>query len=184
MAFLQQDAKVYIASAGATAAAVVQSANEIGKINGQVSIDLTWEFATSRWRTRAIQDHDAFAVDGSITAEEFEWRATSIAEFVSNLTTGSQALYGTTLALNVTANYKRFTISTVPTSMQWCFQFRRTDDDKLVQVYAPKAKLEAYPLMFAGDDHTKHTLTWRLLASTNGKLIEVQHAVSSAGAPG
>jgi len=184
MAFLQQDAKVYIASATATRAAIVSAGNQIGRLNGQVAIDLTWEFATARWRTRAIQDHDAFAIDGTITAEEFEWRATAMAKFASNLATGATALYGTVAALNTTSTFRRITISTVPAEHQWCFQFGRTDDNKIMQIYAPRVKIESYPMVFAGEDHTKNSVTWRLLATTNGKLIEVLHAVSTAAAPG
>ncbi len=186
MAFLQQDANIYVASGGVAATEVVAAARKIARINGQVSLDLTWEFATSRWRTRAIQDHDAFTIDGTITAEEVEWVGSQINYLASNVSVGSQALYGTALSTdsNTTANFYRITISTVPKALQWVLQFRRTDDGKLMQIYCPKAKLESYPFMFAGDDHTKHTLTWRLLATSNGKFIEVQHAVSSAGAPG
>ena len=186
MAFLQQDAKVYVASGGVAATEVVAVGRRIARLNGQISIDLTWEFATARWRTRAIQDHDAFAIDGSITAEEVEWVASQIQHIASNVSVGSMALYGTALTSNsnTTANFYRITTSTIPKAMQYVFQFRRTDDGKLMQIYAPKAKLESYPMMFAGEDHTKHSLTWRLLASTNGKFIEVLHAANTAGAPG
>jgi hypothetical protein len=186
MAFLQQDGKIYVASNGVAATEVVASGRQIAKLNGAVTIDLTWSFASARWRTRAIQDHDAFAIDGSINAEEVEWVASVLNTISSNCTVGSQALYGTALSTggNTTANFWRITTSTVPKNLQWVFQFRRSDDNKLMQIYAPKAKLENYPAPFAVEDYTKQSLTWRLLASTNGKLIEVNHAVSTAGAPG
>ena len=179
--FIQQDGKVYIASALATAAAIVTTANQIARINGEVALDLTWQFASARWRTRAIQDHEAFAIDGSITAEEVEWVASNIARLFSGETTGSQALYGKALAANTTALFWRITTSTVPQNMQWAFVFTRSDDNKEMQIYSPKAKLENYPAPFAVEDYTKQALTWRLLASTNGKFIEVLHGVSTAG---
>ena len=184
MAFLQQDGKVYVCSGLVTAGGVVTASHQIAKINGAVTIDITWAFASARWLTIAIQDHDAFAIDGSINAEEVEWVASVLNTISSNLTVGSQALYGTTLADDTTANFWRITTSTVPKNLQWVFQFRRTDDQKLMQIYAPKAKVENYPAPFAVEDYTKQALTWRLLASTNGKFIEVNHAVSTAAAPG
>lgn len=187
MAFLQQDGKVYVATGGVTAAGVVKAANQIAKINGAVSIDITWQFAEARWRTRALQDHDAFAIDGSINAEEVEWVASVIRTISSNAATGVQALYGTTLVTtgnSASANFWRITTSTVPKNLQWVFQFRRSDDNKIMQVYAPRAKLENYPAPFAVEDYTKQSLTWRLLASTNGKFIEILHAVASQAAPG
>lgn len=184
MAFLQQDGKIYVATGGVAATEVVAAGNQIAKLNGAVTIDLTWAFASARWRSRAIQDHDAYAIDGSINAEEVEWVASVLNTISSNCTVGSQALYGTALATNTTANFWRITTSTVPKNLQWVFQFRRSDDQKIMQIYAPKAKLENYPAPFAVEDYTKQSLTWRLLASTNGKFIEVNHAVSTAGAPG
>lgn len=184
MAFLQQDGKVYVASGGVTAGGVVAAGNQIAKINGAVTVDITWSFASARWRTRAVQDHDAYAIDAEISAEEVEWVASVINTITSNAATGSQALYGTSLATNTTALYWRITTSTIPKNLQWVFQFRRTDDNKIMQIYAPKAKIENYPAPFAVEDYTKQSLTWKLLASTNGKLIEILHAVSTAASPG
>ena len=123
-------------------------------------------------------------VDGTLNAEEVEFVASNIARLFSGETVGSQALYGKALSTdsNTTADFWRITTSTVPQNMQWVFVFTRSDDDKEMQIYSPKAKLENYPAPFAVEDYTKQSLTWRLLAATsNGKFIEVLHGVTTAG---
>ena len=179
--FIQQDGKVYIGTAAVAATMLVTSANQIARINGEVALDLTWQFASARWRTRAIQDHDAFAIDGSITAEEVEWVASNIARLMTGDTVSTIPLYGQVAASFASANLWKITTSTVPQNMQWVFVFTRSDDNKEMQIYSPKAKVENYPAPFAVEDYTKQALTWRLLASTNGKFIEVLHGVSTAG---
>jgi len=182
MPFIQQDGKVYVGTVGVPATTLVTSANQIAKINGEVALDLTWTFASARWRSRAIQDHDAVFVDGTLNAEEVEFVASNIARLFSGETTGTQPLYGKATAAGNSALFWRITSSTVPQNMQWVFVFTRSDDDKEMQIYSPKAKLENYPAPFAVEDYTKQSLTWRLLAATsNGKFIEVLHGVTTAG---
>jgi hypothetical protein len=49
-----------------------------------------------------------------------------------------------------------------------------------MQIYAPKAEPSNWPTPFAIDDFTLQDITFDLMASTNGKLIEFLIGVTSA----
>ena len=164
----QIDGKVYVGSSGMAASVLVSTSNQIAEINGAVNIEMTWESAKARWRSRATKDVIYYAIDGTIDVEELEFKASNLALLFTHAATGSQPLYGTV----ATANYWRITTSTAPRQLQWCFEFVRSSDGKKQQVYAPKAFMQNYPTPFAVDAFTLQNVTFDLLASTSGKLIE------------
>lgn len=156
------------------ASLLVTTANLIAELNGNVTVDTTWEKAEARWRTRAVKDRVAYAINAQITVEELEFKASNLSLLMTGAATGSQPLYGEAAA---TAIYYRITTSTAPADKQWCFEFTRTSDQKRMQVYAPKAQVQNWPTPFAIDNFTLQGITWDLMASTNGTLIEYQIAV-------
>jgi len=172
--FHQQDGKFYAATSGVVASQLVTAANLLAELNGNVTINTDWEKAESRWRTRAIKDRIYYAINASIEVEELEFKASNLSLLMTGATTGSMALYGTT----ATATFWRITTSTAPRNLQWVFQFTRTDDGKKFQVYAPKANIANFPTPFAVDGYTLQNVTFDLMASTNGKLIEYLHALA------
>lgn len=172
--YIQQDGKLYVGSAGMAASVLVTSANLLAELNGNVTIETTWEKAEARWRTRAVKDRVAYAINAQINVEELEFKASNLALLMTGATTGSQPLYGQSTA---TAVYWRITTSTAPANKQFVFEFTRTSDGKKMQIYAPKAQVQNWPTPFAIDNFTLQNITFDLLASTSGKLIEYQIAV-------
>ena len=166
--FIQQDGKVYVGTTCVAATSLVTSARLLANLNGNVTIETTWEKAMARWRTRAITDIHAYAIDASISIEELEFRASNVAVLFTGYATGSTPLYGTT----ATATFWRIKTSTAPKNLQWCFEFVRTDTGKKMQIYAPKVQVENFPTPFSVDNFTMQNMTFQLMASTNGKLIE------------
>ncbi len=172
--YIQQDGKLYVGSAGMAASVLVTSANLLAELNGNVTVDTTWEKAEARWRTRAVRDRVAFAINAQITVEELEFKASNLSLLMTGAVTGSQPLYGESTA---TAIFWRITTSTAPADKQFVFQFTRTSDGKVMQVYAPRAQVQNWPTPFAIDNFTLQGVVWDLMASTSGKLIEYQIAV-------
>lgn len=171
--YIQQDGKVYVGSSGMVASVLGSTANMIAELNGNVSFEATWEKAEARWRTRAVKDRVAYAIDATINVEQLEFKASNLARMFVGVATGATLLYGTTAS----ASFWRITTSTAPSPKQFLFQFTRTSDDKIMQIYAPKAEPSNWPTPFAIDDFTLQDITFDLMASTNGKLIEFLIAV-------
>ena len=167
--FIQQDGKLYVGSAGAAASVLVTTANQVAELNGNVVVETTWEKAEARWRTKAVKDRVAYAIDAQITVEELEFKASVLANLFTAAATGSMPLYGESTA---TANYWRITTSTAPADKQWVFEFTKTDDQKRFQIYAPKAQAQNWPTPFNTDTLTMQNITFDLMASTSGKFIE------------
>ncbi len=168
--FIQQDGKIYFATGGVVASVVVTTANEIAKCNGAVTFTIEWQFAEARWRTRAIQDRDAFAIAGTMTVDEVQFRASTLKKLMSGVSTGTKMLYGTG---TVTANYTQIRTSTAPLKGQFIFDFVRTDTNKRMQIYCVKAQCGNFPMPFAVGDFTKQNLTWTLMGSTSGRILEI-----------
>lgn len=172
--YIQQDGKLYVGSAGMAASVLVTSANLLAELNGNVTIDTTWETAEARWRTRAVKDRVAYAINAQITVEELEFKASNLALLMTGLASGSQPLYGEATA---TALFWRITTSTAPANKQFVFEFTRTSDLKKMQIYAPKAQVQNWSPPFALENFTLQNVTWDLTASTSGKLLEYLIAV-------
>jgi len=166
--FVQQDGKIYVGTTGVAASGLVTTANLLAELKGNVSIEATWEKAESRWRTRAVKDRYAYAVDAQINVEELEFKGSNLSKLMTGASTGSVAMFGTT----ATGTFWRLTTSTAPKRLQFVFQFTKTDDSKRFQVYAPKAEVENFPAPFAVDDFTLQNLTFQLMATSAGTLIE------------
>jgi hypothetical protein len=173
--YIQQDGKVYIGSAAMAASILGSTANMLAELNGNVTFEATWEKAEARWRTRAVKDRVAYAVDATINVEQVEFKASNLAHLFSGASTGTMALYGTTAS----AFFWRISTSTAPSPKQFLFEFTRTDDDTVLQIYAPRAEPSNWPTPFAVDDFTLQDITFDLMASTNGKFIDFKHALSA-----
>lgn len=167
--FVQQNGKIYFGTTGVVASALVTTARKIAECNGAINFTIEWQFAEARWRTRAIQDRDAFAIAGTMTVDEVQFRASTLKKLMSGVSTGIKALYGTT----ATANYTQIRTSTAPLKGQFVFDFVRTDTNKRMQIYCPKAQCGNFPMPFAVGDYTKQNLSWTLLASTSGNILEI-----------
>ena len=172
--FGQQDGKVYVGSTGCVASVLVTTANQIAELNGNVTIDTTWESATARWRTRGIKDRFTYAIEAMIAVEELEFVASNLNRLFSGVSTGSTPLYGEATA---TALFYELRTSTAPADKQFVFEFTRTDDAKRFQIYAPKVQIENWPTPFAVDGFTLQNVNFNLMASTNGQMIRYLNAV-------
>jgi len=169
--YVQQDGKLYIASAACVASEVVTTANQVAELNGNVVVETTWTKAMARWRTRAIKDIQAYQIDANISVEELEFRASAIAKMFTGVGTGSCILYGRAGATNTTALFWTVKTSTAPVNKQFLFEFVRTDTNKVMQIWAPRVQCDNWPTPFNVDGFTLQNLTFQLMASTNGNLI-------------
>lgn len=176
--FLQNFGKIYAGTAGVPATTLVTTANEIAKLNGNVALNVEWMFAEARWRQKALQDRVAYAIDGTIACEDVEFKA-STATVLFTASSGAGDLFGAGTGTNSTSAFWRITASTVPRKMQFVFEFRRSDNNRKMQIYAPKAMPEAFNVPFNEGDLTKHPLAFKLLASSSGRMVEMHIAVSS-----
>lgn len=173
--FITIDGEIYAATAGAVATTIVAAANKIGELNGAVNFDITWDKVSCRWRRRTIQDMDALRVNGTVTVEEVEFRATALTRLLTPVSTGTGKLYGPTPA--ATASFVHLRSSTAPRNMQLVFHFRRSDNNKIMQVYCPKVQVDNFPIPFAVDDYVKSNFTFNIIASTNGNFMRVMRQV-------
>jgi hypothetical protein len=157
----------------------VTSVNLLAEVNGNVVLETNWESAESRWRTLAVRDRYAYAINGNVTVEELEFKASNLSLLFTGVATGSMPLYGMSAAeTNATALYWQITTTTAPKPRQFCFEFTRTDDGKKFQFYAPRAEIENWPTPFNVDNFTMQNVTFNLLASTSGEWAKYLNALA------
>lgn len=170
--FVALDGEIYAVTAGYTAVTtIVASANKLAEINGAVNFELSWDMVESRWRRKTVQDIVPLRINGQVTIDEVEFKQTTIGRLMNYVNAGSGKTYGPTPASNAT--YFALRSSTAPKMLQMVFHFKRSSDNKIMQIYCPKVMVDNFPMPFAVDDFVKQNLTFRIMASTNGNFMTV-----------
>jgi len=163
--FVQVNAQIYAATLGVAASALVSSVNELAKFDGEFNIDLTFDQITSKWRQRIDQDRDTIAINGSCKIGGVQFRASTLKKLMSSVSSGTMQLYGS--SGTATASFWEIRSSTAPKTIQLCFQFTHSYDNKKVQIWT-RAQTDNFPMPFSPEVYTKQDLSFNMIGSTNG----------------
>lgn len=163
--YVQVNGAIYTATIGVAASALVTTTNELAKVEGAVNFEITFDQIQARWRKRVVQDRDTIAINGVCNVEGVQFRASTLSKLMQNVSTGATPLYGATTG--ATAYFWDVRSSTAPKTVQLCFEFTRSGDNKKMQIWT-RCQTANFPMPFAIDDYTKQNLQLNMIASTNG----------------
>ena len=174
--FVQVNGQLYVGTTGVVASALVTSANKLAEFDGDFGVEISFEQISNNWRKRVVQDRDTIAINGVCNVGGLQFRASTLSKLMSNVTTGSSFLYGGTTGAS--AIYWEVRSSTAPKTVQLCFEFTNSYDNKKFQFWT-RVQTGNFPMPFTVNDYTKQDLTFNMIASTDGggffKILKSLH---------
>lgn len=151
--FLATHGKIYIADMEVAPLEVPEDCNLLGEFQGSICID--WYFTP--------ETHGSELILGEIEIEGCGWTPSKITELIPGIQSGD----------NGEDTFHSFTKDMAQKSTQWAFRFRRSDNDKLVQIRIAKVKLSKARINLAKEDFVSHSLVWKILAPSDEVMMEV-----------